>query len=237
VAATVTTSAFSTTLLEAGENRLQVTLAVASGDKWAVGFMHSHGSSRTVTAATFDGNAMTSMGTGLSFGGDSLLSGFRYDVSAMSPGNYVMSITLSGTPDDGIISGYITAGSDTPTNWTTATGTSTTLIDISVTSAANGLTIWAISQDVDSDLTPNGGETEVYDGQFTAPSVWYYAAGYYEASSGTPTTSNIAMTSGGWAGVGLFVPAAGGGGSMIDDSANEWNPLEAQTNPLLVSVW
>jgi hypothetical protein len=31
--------------------------------------------------------------------------------------------------------------------------------------------------------------------------------------------------------------AAGGGGSMIDDSANEWNPLEAQTNPLLVSVW
>jgi hypothetical protein len=31
--------------------------------------------------------------------------------------------------------------------------------------------------------------------------------------------------------------ADAGAGSMIDDSANEWNPLEAQTNPLLVSVW
>lgn len=30
---------------------------------------------------------------------------------------------------------------------------------------------------------------------------------------------------------------ADAGGSMIDDSANEWNPLEAQTNPLLIGVW
>lgn len=211
MAATVSDSDFSTTLLEVGANRLEVTLTVASGDKWAVGVIHSHGSSRTVTAATFDGNAMTSMGTPLSFGGDSSIGAYRYDVSAMNPGNYVMSITLSGEPSDGIISGYITAGSDTPTNWTTDTGSSTTLIDIAVTSAADGLAIWAISQDVDSTLTPNGSETEVYDGQFSSPSEWYFASGYYKAASGNPTTSNIAMDSGNWSGVGLFVPAAGGG--------------------------
>jgi hypothetical protein len=54
-------------------------------------------------------------------------------------------------------------------------------------------------------------------------------------------TGNCTTTGGGieWTAqmIAFVEQADAGAGSMIDDSANEWNPLEAQTNPLLVSVW
>lgn len=212
MASSVTATAVQSTLSGVGANILTQTIAVASGDKWAIALVHAYGSSRTISSITFNGSAMTSMGTALSFGGDSSISGYRFDVSGLSAGSYTCTATLSGEPSDGILGLWVLAGADTPTGWVTDTGTATTLIDIAVTGSADGIAIWGVGQDVDDTLTPSGGETEVYDGQFTSPSLWYYASAYHKATSGTTTTSNIAMTSGDWAGVGLFVPAAAGGG-------------------------
>lgn len=218
MAATVTEASFTTTLSGAGTDQIALNVNVASGDKWAVALVHLSGNSRTIDAATFNGSAMTSMGTPLTVGSDSSIAGYRFDVSGLGAGSYTVNIDCSGFPEDGVLGVWITAGSGTPTGWVTDTGTSTTLIDIAVTGAADGIAIWGTLQDVDTTLTPNGGETEVYDGQFTSPSAWYYASGYHKATSGTTTTSNIAMDSGNWSGVGLFVPAAGAAQSQAPRS-------------------
>jgi hypothetical protein len=215
MSATVTATAVNDVI--DGNPVMQTTaIAVASGDKFAVVTVQISAGSHTISSITFDGNAMTSLGS-LSFGGDSIIYGYYYDVSALGAGskNIVVTANSDMSAGDCVTGAYVLAGAGTPTNWTTGTGTSTTLIDIAVTSAADGITIWAIAQDVDSTLTPNGGETEVFDGLFTLPAAWYYASGYYKASSGSTTTSNIAMDSGNWNGVGLFVPAAAGGGSNV----------------------
>jgi hypothetical protein len=210
VAASVTATAFDTVYNGDSPWEENVTIAVASGDTQAVLVVHQGGSGGPVALASilFDGVAMTEI-TGSPYGGaDWRLSGYYIDVSAKSPGSYNCEIRYSNTPpDDSVICCYVLADADAPTDWTEDSGASTTLIDIAVPSAADGVTIWAIRQDVDTTLTPGGGETEIYDGQFSGPGVWYYASGYYKASTGATTTSNIAMDSGNWEGIGLFVPA------------------------------
>lgn len=237
MAATVTATAFDAAL--DGNPAMQtLSVNVASGDTWAVALVHLAKDSASISSITFDGSAMTSMGTPLSFGGDSSIHGYRFDVSGLGAGSKDIVVTASQDMSGGdmVTCVWVTAGSDTPTNWTTDSGTATTLIDVAVASAADGITVWGVGQDVDSTLTPNGGETEVYDGQFTPPTEWYFASGYHKASSGATTTSNIAMDSGNWAGVGLFIPASSGGTVALDDSGS-FPGFEAQSNPLVISVW
>jgi hypothetical protein len=148
--------------------------------------------------------------------------GYYYDVSALS-GDYTAVLDHNDMPNDAGLCCYVLSGADTPTNWTEDTDTGTA-VDIAVTSAADGVVIWAIMQEGDSDLTASGGETEAYDGQASGVP-WYSSSGYYKAATSATTTSNIGMTSGTWRGVGLFVPSLGGTSIVPQAMANYINQV------------
>jgi hypothetical protein len=210
MAAAVTATAFDSAVNLDPPAEVNVTIAVATGDTYVVATYHQSGSDvGTITAFTFDGDAMSEVAGSPHSGADWSLRAYYIDVSAKSPGSYVCEVRHNLAPDDVTLCAYALAGAGAPTNWTEDSGAAATLIDIAVPGAADGLAIWAVRQDVDATLTPNGGETEVYDGQFSGAGVWYYASGFYKASTGSTTTSNIAMDAGNWEGVGLFIPTAG----------------------------
>lgn len=191
--------------------------SIASGDTRVVLVIQlSTSTNPTIDSGpSYDGVSMTEItGSPFTGGGEWAIYGYYIDVSAKSPGSYQLSVSYTNVPDDGVMAAYALSGAGNPTNWIEDTGTATTLIDIAVTSVSGGVVIWNIAQDADATLDQGGGETEAYDGLFTAAGVWYYSSGYYKTATGTTTTSNITMTSGDWGGVGFFIPAAAGGSAI-----------------------
>lgn len=198
-----------------------VNIAVASGDTRVVVLLTQAEATpgpSTINSITFDGSAMTEITGSPYTGSDWELRGYYLDISAKGAGTYAASVEFStNDPDDGGLIAFVLAGAGDPTNWVEDTDTGTA-IDIAVNTAADGIAIWAVMQDVDSTLSPDGGETEVVDAAYsTDGGVWYYTSAYYKATSGSTTTSNIGLTSATWRGVGVFVPAAaaGGGGAPL----------------------
>lgn len=229
---------------------------IAGSDRLLLGFMAAAASSGRATHSEMrrgnsGGTLLTQIGSTLDVGTGGRLSTWRL-IAPAAASDTIYGL-LSDSDDEVAIGGVSYTGVDqttpvgTPvTNTGTIVGSASGNMTVAVTTVSGDVVVaafWVVATTAaNPDLTPNGTPTPTGRYDIETTQLGFEALQVQEVvATGTSTTVSCQYSSGGafsgdWGVIAFVVNAAAGGSSALDDSS-AFPGFEAQSNPLVISVW
>jgi hypothetical protein len=180
----------------------------------------SGGGGVAVTAASYNGTAMTAIGTSVTWGATSSNLVTFYYLKSPATGANTVSVTGTGHGGFAIIAGAVSfTGSDATTPLGTAvtsTGSSTHATTAAITTASGNYIIGAGGQGSGNAMAPDAGQTETWEKVGSGSTAGDNGECVIQASTGSAITPGFTWTgSDSWGMIAVDILASSGGGATV----------------------